>query len=361
MNLTCATNPAACLASGAWGALWDAAAHWVANSVAWFGSQLGHVLTSTGRPELMLTASHAESSRLSSVVPLIAVLAIVASVITSVRQADPGGLVRALGAGLLIMAASLSLARPLGALVVSVADQLSRVAGTSASTDVTRWTQAAALLPPTTPSFALLALAGAETIGAAALWCELLVRDTVLTYLLVLAPFIGAAAPWPPARRWMLRLVETFVGLALAKVFVVIALALGAQEIASSSVVVILSGAVTLGFAALTPFFFLRLVPLLEGSALHATEGVRRRVSASVLGAGARVAGAAFSGGAAAVAPQRADEYGLGQWSGGEREFAFPAEGESGPSPVGRPRPATGHTVFGRDEYGPVVHWHADD
>jgi len=208
-------------------------------------------------------------------------------------------------------------------------------------------------------------MAGALVVGSWFLWCELIVRTVVLVLLLVMVPVVVPLSIFPSLRRIGWRLAETFCAVAASKFVIVVTLAIGLNELDGSSRVEVLAGALTLALATCTPFLILRLMPVLEQSALHGAEGIRARATRAIGSlSSSPIAGAVRSltpdadlGGA----PTRPDHLGLDSWPGeGETPLA-PTDGDTPPPPVGTPRVRGGHVVYRSDEGGPVVGWHFDE
>jgi hypothetical protein len=246
--------------------------------------------------------------------------------------------------------------------VIEVVDAMCRAAAPDAARVVTKIAARASSLPVGIPGFAALLLDLAAVIGALVLWFELIVRDAILALLLALSPVVVAASLWRPARRLALRLAETFIAVALAKFVVVVALAMGASAETSSSPTVVITGIAVVLLAVFAPFALLRVVPLLEVSALHAMGGMRQAATAAVRRTASNAA--AVSGHFGAVeptAPQPREDLGIEEWPAGPTP-KFPEEPDVPPEPpIGPPRLRTGHAVAGRDHMGPVIGWHFDE
>ena len=98
-------------------------------------------------------------------------------------------------------------------------------------------------------------------------------------------PVVVPLATFPSLRRIGWRLAETFITVAASKFIIVITLVLGLDELTGSSATEIIAGAVTLLFAACTPYLVLRVVPIIEQSALHQFDGLRSRATRAVTNA----------------------------------------------------------------------------
>jgi hypothetical protein len=117
--------------------------------------------------------------------------------------------------------------------------------------------------------------------------------------------------------------------------------------------------------ASLTPFVILRLIPLVEQSALHGVEGLRQRATRAVAAAPSSPVGVAVAALAPDVAPppppQRAEDWGIPMWEPGPDIEMPPFEGEQPPPPVGEPQLRSGHVAYRTDDMGPVIGWHFDE
>ena len=92
-------------------------------------------------------------------------------------------------------------------------------------------------------------------------------------------------------RRIAWKLLETFLAVAVSKFVIVVTLVLGLDEVTGSSATEIIAGAVTLLLATCTPFLVLKVVPMLDQSALHHFEGLKGRAARTVANAPSSPAG----------------------------------------------------------------------
>ncbi len=106
--------------------------------------------------------------------------------------------------------------------------------------------------------------------GAVIIWLELAVRSAAIELAVFFMPLALAGLVWPSTAHWAKRTVELLVALLLAKPVIVCCLCLGLNAItsaqASSSSVV--TGAAILFMAAFAPVALLKLVPMVEISAV---------------------------------------------------------------------------------------------
>lgn len=129
---------------------------------------------------------------------------------------------------------------------------------------------------------AILILAGL------AVWIELLVRSAAIYICVLFLPLVLSAFVWPATAKWTKRLGETLVALILSKFVIVsvISLAtaafsasLGAPESVGAGEAIgrVVGGGALFLMAAFAPFALMKLVPLAEGGALSAVEGISRK------------------------------------------------------------------------------------
>lgn len=365
--VTCALSPAACLAqstaSSATHAVFSAIVNWVGESTAFVYSSLGSALATQGTDADILQMAAVTYHRLLLIAPLVTLIALISTSLWSLRHGDPATLVREVGLTALIVIIGIAGAPTIARIVLSSADALSSAAAPDVARTVSGIARRGATIPGTSPLFASLLMDLAAVVGALALWFELLVRAALLSLLLAMSPLVVAASVFVPIRRVGLRLFETFCALALAKVVVVIALSVGASALVKGTISEALVGAVATVLAALTPFAILRVVPLFESSALHATAGIRQQFTSGAQRQAVRVAGAVS--GVMPVAmpspPERSEDLGIDMWPSSPPPD-LPEQPDTRPDPpVGKPRLRGGHAVPSRDHMGPVIGWHFDE
>ncbi len=367
MGIGCLFNPVTCAAGlvthATLGDLFNALTNWVVDSVHWILTSAGGVLASTSDPTTVTTSVAPLYGTLSTLAPIVMLLGLMVATFAAIRHGDAGSLWRSYLGVAPASVAAIALARPLAALILRAVNDLSSAAATSVSARATVLADELHNIVGSVPGFGLFLLAVAVVVGSWFLWCEMVVRVVVLALLLVLVPIVAGLATFPSLRRVGWRLAETFVAVAASKFLIVIALVLGLDELTGSSVTRIVAGAVTLMLAALTPFVLLRVVPVIEQSALHHVEGMRQRLSrgARQVATGATRAGAMLAPESMPAAPTTPEDLGFGMWEGdGELELAPPYAGPV-TAPVGEPRRRGGHVAYTKDEMGPVVTWHFDE
>ena len=369
-HLLCIFSPTSCitdLGKSTFNDLFNALTNWIVSSVEWFLNAVGHVITSAGEPATVISGANDEFTALLVPAPLLMLIGLVVSTLTALRHGDSSSLWRVYLGVAPACVAGIVLARPMATLVLEAVNQLSGTAASTVATHESALGTSLVGLAPSTPGFAVFLLSVVVVIGTMLLWFELIVRTVVLTLLLVLVPIIVPLATFPSLRRLGWRLAETFMAVAASKLAIVITLSLGLDELTGTSVTEIVTGAVTMLLATLTPYLVLRVVPLLEQSALHNFEGLRSRTARSVAGASGSPAGQALSAltpsAPLPTPPTKGPDLGLDMWPGSGESPMPPLDPEGPPPkpPIGTPQIRKGHAVVRRDDMGPVIGWHWDE
>jgi hypothetical protein len=186
-------------------------------------------------------------------------------------------------------------------------------------------------------------------LGALAIWLELVLRATAIELAVFFMPLALAGLVWPATAHWAKRLIEVLVALMLAKPIIVGALCLGGSALqGTSDASAAVNGVAILLMAAFAPMALLKLVPLVEVSAIAHLEGLSRRPFQAAERGMHRVMGAA-SMGASHVAGSSAGigvDHGGAGLSGSAGHYAA----QVGQSPSGEERPLTR-----REQYGPAA------
>jgi hypothetical protein len=367
-HLLCVFSPTSCVTSlgkSTFNDLFNALTSWILASVQWILTSVGSVLTSASEPSVVLSGSSSEFTTLLAASPVLMMLGLLVATLQALRHGETTALWRVYLGVAPACVAGIALARPIATLILQAVNQLSTTAAATVAQHEITLAKGLESLTPTTPGFGVFLLAGVVVLGAMLLWFELIVRVVVLTLLLVLVPVVVPLATFPSLRRVGWRLAETFVTVAASKFIIVITLVLGLDELTGSSATEIIAGAVTLLFAACTPYLVLRVVPIIEQSALHQFDGVRSRATRAVMGAPSSPAAQVIQSMAPDVPlpepPEKGPDLGLDTWPG-VPETPMPAnDGEPPSPPIGKPRRRGGHVVYQHDDKGPVVGWHFDE
>ena len=368
-HLWCILRPLSCVThvvtSTVIGGFFNMLTNWILSSVGWFLSSAGSVLTSASEASTVIRSATTEFDVLVNLSPVLMMVGLLVATLQAVRHGDGASLWRVYFGVAPACVMAIFVARPMATLVLETINQLSSSASNTVIDHQATLTNALTSLATATPAFALFVLAVAIVIGTWVLWCELIVRAVVLTLLLVLVPVIVPLATFPAGRRLGWRLAETFIAVAASKFIIVITLSLGFDELQGSSATQVITGAVTLMLATFSPFLLLKVIPLIETSALHNLEGVRARFTKSVTdipsspgvqAARAMVPGVPFTG------PEpRPDDLGLDMWEGTPETPMPEVTGRKLDPPIGTPTPRGGHVAYRTDDMGPVIGWHFDE
>ncbi len=367
--VACALNPATCaggVLKGSASSLFALLVAWVVGSVQWIVHGLAVVLGSTGTPDQVLAASRGEFSALVPLAPVLLVVGLAVATLQALRHGDSGALWRAYLGVAPACVAGVVLARPIGRLVLEAVDQASSASAIHVATHVATLARFLAAVPLGVPGAAVGLIATLLIAGSMLVWCELVLRTLALALLLAVVPVVVPLCALPSLRRLGWRLAETFAVVAASKLVIVVTLALGTSELTTPSMATVVTGAVTLLLATASPFALLRLVPVMESTALAGLEGLRARA--------ARAAGVPGPGRWRGLVPapevedpgppERPTDLGIPMWEGAG-ELSPPEWDPDAPRPappvVGERPVRTGHVAYLRDRLGPVVGWHWDD
>jgi len=259
------------------GDLFDALTAWVLSSVEWFINGVGGVLASASEPATVVRSATPEFKTLVTVAPLLMLIGLLIGTLEALRHGESSQLWRLYLGVAPACVFAIFIALPGARLLLEAVDQLSLIA--TGPLDKHLATLIAAFnVTSTAPGAGVFILSASIVIGAFFLWCELILRTVALSLLLVMVPIIVPLCTLRSLRRLGWRLLETFAAIALSKVFIVIALMLGLNELQGNSVSQIITGAVTIALAAFTPFVLLRIIPFIEQAAFHNLQGTRQLI-----------------------------------------------------------------------------------
>jgi|GEM_PF-1167010 len=353
--------------TGATAAL-DAMSSWVGSGAAWLIGQAGSALATSSAVDLtspwFLSRYHAA---LAMVAPLALPLLVAAAIHALFRQ-SPGLLLRAvviqLPLGMVLAGAAIELAT----LAIGITDQLCRSisAGTGGSVQSLTTSLAGAVLNSGgtsgvgAPAFIVLLGAVVAALAALMLWIELLLRSAAIYVAVAFLPLVLVTMVWPALSSWSRRLVETLVGLIVAKVVIVMALdmAVGAMGTAAGrGFSTVVAGIALLLLAAFAPFSLLKLLPLFEASAAGHLEGLRQRGMASVThGAPRRAVDLALSAAQASIPTALPAALAM---AGAPRDLASTGADPEGVGVQATEDPLAGsamHTASGDRPEPPIIH-----
>jgi len=128
------------------------------------------------------------------------------------------------------------------------------------------------------PVFVQVMIGGVTILGTVMIWLELMVRSAAVYVATFFMPLALAGYVWPATTRMARRVVEILAALILSKFVIVASLSLGLAALSSDTGVdAAVSGAGILLLAGFAPFTLLKLVPVVEASAIAHLEGMSRR------------------------------------------------------------------------------------
>jgi hypothetical protein len=371
-GLLCFINPIGCaagsIAKSTFAGLFNAITGWMSGSLHWLLAIVAKALTATSDAATISKAASGEFTSLLHLSPLLLLVGVLIGTLQGIRSADSSVLWRLYLGAAPLWVAGIFVARPVGELLIRIVNQLSASSVSSVSSHVSLLEKSVASLPSSTPGFGLFLLVGALITTAFLLWCELVVRMSVLTLLLALVPIIFPLSVIPATRRLGLKLIETFTAIVVSKFFIVITLLVGFREITLGNATSAIVGVVTIVLAIFSPIVLLRIIPFLENSAALGLVGLRQRATSlasnfpnSPIGKAAMLLQPLndFAEGP----PVIPEDFGLPEWDE-TYETQMPVYDPTIPNepPILDNRHIRkGHRVILRDRLGPVIGWHWDD
>ena len=301
------------LGAGA-GDILGAIAQGVAQGASWLLDQIATVMTTTTTIDLGASWFKSHYEVMVGLAAIVVVPLLLASIIRAVYHQSPSALLRAalihLPLALLLGAVAVQLVQlalaATDALCAAVSTTASSNAGSALSSLASALANQAAGGDPGTPTFVVLLGGLFVCFGALLLWVELLVRAAAVYVATLFFPLALATLVWPAVSQWCRRLVETVAALVLSKfvIVAVLSLAIGALGTSDGSVASELAGGALLLLAGFAPFTLLRLVPMVESSAVQQLEGARHRVQQTALAGPRTAVSFALGHGAPAALPE---------------------------------------------------------
>ena len=188
---------------------------------------------------------------------------------------------------------------------------------------------------PGAPSFAIFFGALLLVAGSFLVWLELLVRSAAVTVAVFFLPMVLAGLVWPAAMHWTKKLIEALVAIILSKFVIVAVISLATAALAEpgkGGFGTVMGAAALMLMAAFSPFALMKLIPMVESSAMDGLQGMGRKPLQAVspnggVGqalsvmrsktAGSKAAGLALAGAGAGVATGAAGPRVGGQGSPG--------------------------------------------
>jgi hypothetical protein len=250
---------------------------WVVGGAAAVLHQAAAALGAVTTPQLESTWFSATYWRMAAIAALLTLPFLFAATVQAALRSDVALLARAAFGYLPLAMLGVAIAAPLTALVLSATDEMSAfVAAASNHSEASFLGQAATGLASASlvdqDPFLGFFVALITVAATVALWIELLVRAAAVDVIVLMLPLFFAAMVWPARRVWAVRAVETLIALILAKFTIVAVLSLGGAALghATSGPAAVLTGAVLITLATLSPWALLRVLPMHEVAAAAA-------------------------------------------------------------------------------------------
>ncbi|MDQ3954140.1 MAG: hypothetical protein M3285_01135 [Actinomycetota bacterium] len=281
---TAATAPFRAAAGGAM----DIVAAWVADSAQWLLAKVVGFIDSSTSPDLDAEWFRQRYDLIAGIALFVLLPILIAATIRALLAQDVRQLVRCYFLYLPGAIAGMFVAIQLTQTLLVLTDHLSAAVSGNVADDtgtifrgVGRTVSLVSADDAPAPSFAIFIAALLLIVGAFFVWLELLVRSAAVTVAVFFLPLIFAGAVWPTAGgRIARRVIETLFALIVSKFVIVgvISLATAAMADPGSGGFGTVMGAVALvAMAAFAPFAILKLIPVMESSAVHHAEAMRYR------------------------------------------------------------------------------------
>jgi hypothetical protein len=272
------------LAAQAAGSVLESVGSGLAQASSWLVGQVLELILHTTEPSTGGKWFGAEMRLMERVSLLVVLPVLMVATIGAVLRQDGRRLFRIWGVGLpLALFAGLA-GSQLTEWGLDCADSLTAVViGSHAQTFGEQYTRAlAGAVVSTDPLFVGIILSLLTITGAMLLWLELVVRSAGVYVATFFMPLALVGYIWPATVGMARRAIEILVSLILAKFVIVASLSLGLAALVGGGVDATVSGAAILLVAAFAPFALLRLVPVVEASAIAHLEGMSRRPARAV-------------------------------------------------------------------------------
>lgn len=265
----------------------DSVTSWVADTAQWILKRVINFIEDSTTPSLDADWFTERYEFMIGLAALILVPMLIIATLRAVVTQDLGQLVRSffvfLPVAILGTFAAVTITRAL----LSVTDAMSAAVARKIAGDVSgifdsvgsTLSNSVGVANPALPSFAVFFGALLLIVGSFFVWLELLVRSAAVTVAVFFLPMILAGLVWPAAMRWTRRLIEILVALILSKFVVVAVISLATAALAEpgqGGFASVMGGAALMLTAAFSPFALLKLMPMVEGSAIDHLRGTGR-------------------------------------------------------------------------------------
>ena len=257
----------------------DMVTSWVADGARWLVGRTVSFIQESTTPRL---GSEWFAERYDFMVGLAALVLLPLLVFATIRAIvtqDISQLLRSFGLYLPVAVLSTFLAVTLTHAMLEVTDSLSETVSRNVAGDTSAifdsvgetLTSSTGGLTPGLPSFVIFLGGILVIIGAFLVWLELLVRSAAVTVSVFFLPLILAALVWPTTMRWTRRMIEILIALILSKFVIVAVISLATAALADpgeGGFGTVMGGGALMLMAAMSPFALLRLMPMVEASAI---------------------------------------------------------------------------------------------
>jgi len=330
---------------------------WLTGDLAGMLSLIGDVVTHAGSTATISRAVDLHYPRMLTIAPVIAAICVPLAVIVELRRGSMWRPLIFVAVGLTTAFATPRLAT----LVLSATDAIGQLVTPNLVGQINEvgGRISVGALSPTGAVVGLICL-----LAGVIVCFELVIRSVIAVLLICLVPLIAGALSWSPARRVLLRVIETFVAVTVAKLIVEMTLALGLTLLTlQHGVSLSLLAGATLCLAAFTPLVIVRVIPIGDVGVMHHLDGLRQRLVHNV----ARSPQHPVAQAARTIVPVQPpsppsmpDDLGLDMWPG-EPERPLPERTGPPPRPPVRPVRFPRRPVIRDTESGPRIEWEWDD
>lgn len=257
----------------------DAVTSWVSDTAQWI---LGKVLVFIDHSTTPGLEADWFSERYQFMIGLAALVLLPMLLIATIRAVvtqDMSQLLRSFFVYLPVAVIGTFVAVHITQALLSITDSMSAAVARNVAGDVSEifdsvsgtLSESAGVTGPAAPSFAIFFGALLLVVGSFFVWLELLIRSAAVTAAVFFLPMILAGLVWPAAMRWTKRLIEILVALILSKFVIVAVISLATAALADpggGGFGTVMGAAALMLMAAFSPFAIMKLVPMVEGSAI---------------------------------------------------------------------------------------------
>ena len=270
----------------------DMVTSWVTDGAHWLLGRTIHFIQDTSSPRLDSAWFQERFDFMVGLGALVLLPLLIFAAMRAILMQDVGQLARSFGLYLPVAVLGTFLAIFVTSSLLEVTDSLSEAVSRNVAGDTSKifdsvgatLTGSVGVVSPTMPTFVVFLGSILVIVGAFLVWLELLVRSAAVTVSVFFLPVILAALVWPATMRWTRRLIEILVALILSKFVIVAVISLATAAISdpgNGGFGTVMGGGALMLMAAMSPFALLRLMPMVEASAIdHLDRSGRKPVAA---------------------------------------------------------------------------------